>query len=297
MPHVEARILPRGPVPLVGFSKPEPEGYVALGCLLFFLIPLAPLIPALSNEPIVPMKVLVLLLLVPFIVPLVFYAINVRALRAKQLSDLAEASVREARDLTVKVLKLAERAASRQVKLASSISAAEAALAAARDEFTQGAFSPFWDAVERAARHIAEYGRHVESVDADANAYYSSLAGREHNLPVFPVQTTDLPPIRPVLDEFAAVVRIGQTNFQFANIYEHRRTRDVIIAGFKTLGEVINSLESAVVDAITSLDSTTRLGLASVSSRLDRVAEATEHVATESTTQSEALDDLRRRRV
>jgi hypothetical protein len=46
---------------------------------------------------------------------------------------------------------------------------------------------------------------------------------------------------------------MGQTTFQFANIWEHRRTREVMIAGFRTLGDAVNNLGPAVEGSLSGL--------------------------------------------
>ncbi len=55
---------------------------------------------------------------------------------------------------------------------------------------------------------------------------------------------------------------MGQTNFEFANIWEHRRTREVLIAGFHTLGEAVNNLTSVVDSSFYALQESLSTGVA-----------------------------------
>lgn len=92
------------------------------------------------------------------------------------------------------------------------------------------------------------------------------LNDREHTFPVFPVQLNTIPDPSDEIEELRRIVRLGQTNFQFANIWEHRRTREVSIAGFRTLGEAVNDLGATIEYSISNLQQ-------SVSSDLARVVD------------------------
>jgi hypothetical protein len=136
----------------------------------------------------------------------------------------------------------------------------------AESEYQENAFAPFWDAVESAARHLAEFNDKTKQLTQNAAGYYRGLEGRKHTFPAFPIQSQTIPDATPVLTELRRVVRMGQTNFQFANIWEHRRTREVLIAGFRTLGEAVNNLGTTIEYSIQDLRH-------SVSSDLARVIE------------------------
>jgi hypothetical protein len=55
------------------------------------------------------------------------------------------------------------------------------------------------------------------------------------------------------LKELQRVLRLGQTNFEFATIWEHRKTREVLISGFRNLGEAVSNLGFAVQSAMDEL--------------------------------------------
>ena len=64
---------------------------------------------------------------------------------------------------------------------------------------------------------------------------------------------TSLPVPNSILKEFNRIFRMAQKDFQFASIWEHRQTRNVLIAGFSTLGEVINNLEYTINASLSDL--------------------------------------------
>lgn len=146
------------------------------------------------------------------------------------------------------------------------VTEAAAWLRNAEAEFAANAYGPFWDAVENAAFHLSEFNGKANQLSHNASQYYENLNGRKHNFPVFPIQSTNLPDASPAVNDLRRVVRMGQTNFQFANIWEHRRTREVLIAGFQTLGEAINNLGSVIDHSIYDLQQ-------SVSSDMARLVE------------------------
>lgn len=131
-------------------------------------------------------------------------------------------------------------------------------------EFQSSAFAPFWDAIENAARFLDLCHASYAAIQSNRLKYYQVLAPSEHNFPVLESQLAALDDPSQALAEFRRLVRQGQTNLGFAQIWEHRATRQSIVAGFQTLADGIRHLEATLVK---SLDQLRR----SVSSDLARV--------------------------
>ncbi|HEX8396319.1 MAG TPA: hypothetical protein VF644_02660 [Pyrinomonadaceae bacterium] len=125
----------------------------------------------------------------------------------------------------------------------------------AEKEFNSNAFSPFWDAIEKAAIWLGNYNQKLKRISQNADDYYQKLNGEKHNFPDFPVKPKDLPDPSFVINEMRRITRLGQTNFQFANIWEHRRTRTAIVDGFRTLNEAVNNLGGTIENSISNLQS------------------------------------------
>jgi len=123
----------------------------------------------------------------------------------------------------------------------------------AQKEYNDNAFSPFWDAVENVAINLSVFNDEVKELSRNAIEYYRMLEGKEHTFPAFPANMGTIPDPSSVVNELRRTVRMGQTNFQFANIWEHRRTREVLIAGFRTLGEAVNNLGGAIEYSVSNL--------------------------------------------
>lgn len=154
----------------------------------------------------------------------------------------------------------------------------------AEREYTENAFGPFWDAVENAALHLSLFNDKAKQLSTLAGEYYRSLNGRHHTFPTFPIQASGVPDASITVNEMRRVIRMGHTNFQFANIWEHRRTREVLIAGFHTLGEAINNIGSVIDSSIFSLHQ-------SISSDTARLVE--EQITTRESLDSRLMDQNR----
>lgn len=165
----------------------------------------------------------------------------------------------------------------------------------AGDEYAENAFDPFWTAIENAAVNIDAFNQTVNTLSSNTRNYYAHLEGRNHTFPVFPVRPESLPDPRPVVKEFRRVVRMGQTNFQFANIWEHRKTREVLIAGFRTLGDAVNNLASVVEGEISSLRDTLHSDLVQVVEQQIRTREAAEKSVEEQAKTRQEVEKLKRK--
>jgi hypothetical protein len=62
-----------------------------------------------------------------------------------------------------------------------------------------------------------------------------------------------VPAGQPIADRLRGVVRKGQTSFQFATIYEQRRTNQILIAGFVTLGDALERLRTQIANDLGDL--------------------------------------------
>lgn len=139
---------------------------------------------------------------------------------------------------------------------------ASRALERAATEFNERAYGPFWDAVERAAKHLARYYSSVRLLTTGTREYYQLLKGRSHTFPSVGLTVSDIPDAKAVVSELKRVVRMGQTDFEFANIWEHRQTRKVMIAGFETLGDAIYNIGETIRKSIVNLDASLSSDLA-----------------------------------
>lgn len=181
---------------------------------------------------------------------------------ANQMED--QRLSKEANSLTSNLLQTYESSTELATELRQHLNRVPLLLREAENEYHDNAFAPFWDAVENAAQNLAALNEKANRLSGNAKDYYNKLNGRKHTFPAFPVQITTIPDASPVTKEFRRVVRMGQTNHDFADIYEHRRTREVLIAGFRTLGEAVNNLGATLEHSIYILQESVSSDLAKV---------------------------------
>ena len=124
----------------------------------------------------------------------------------------------------------------------------------AKDEFDSNAYAPFWDIIEGAARELAYINEMIRALADNAEVYHTSLQGLSHNFPPFAVSLQEAPKCDDVLNEFRRIVRLGQTNRDFAMIWEQRQTRKVLIAGFSTLRDAIYHMSDTIGDSTSLLE-------------------------------------------
>lgn len=202
---------------------------------------------------------------------------------------------REAQALTQRARALLKASIETNGALPDSLGRAARALKEAEKEYADSAFDPYWSAVEEAAGSLAAFDRGVRRLSQNAQDYYELLNGRLHNFPVFPVRMEALPDPAPVVEEFRRVVRMGQTDFHFANIWEHRKTRQVLFEGFRNLGDAVNNLGGAIMVSFSSLETSISSGLALASEEQARTREALAEQAGLTRTTIDARADEQRR--
>jgi hypothetical protein len=137
--------------------------------------------------------------------------------------------------------------------IGSSVERAQFYLDVAAREFAQHRYAPFWDAMEAAATAIGQCHACQGYLAFDIDQYVNVLGGRLHDFPSWDHAVSSIPEIEPALGRFAHLKNEAESDYQFASMREFRETRQVMIAGFKTLGEALRHLEHAVVDSISDL--------------------------------------------
>jgi hypothetical protein len=173
------------------------------------------------------------------------------------------------------------------------LSKASALLKQAETEYKDNAFAPFWDAIENAARQLGAFNDKAKQLTKNAEGYYRMLDGRKHTFPSFPIKSRTIPDATSALNDLRRIVRMGQTNFQFANIWEHRRTREVLIAGFRALGDAVNNLGATIEYSISDLQQSISSGVAKLVEEEIRTRETLDKRMVE---QNRALDNIQSRR-
>lgn len=166
----------------------------------------------------------------------------------KRVEDEAQYLTQSLRGLHEKSLNLLKEILEHRDKASSWLQSAER-------EYADSAFAPYWEAIEQATIQFAKYGQKIDDLSRIAGQYYGTLAGRNHTFPIFPVRLNSLPNVEKTLAEFYRVNRLGQTKYEFAQIWEHYKDRKVMLGNFEFLGVAIKNLEYAIEAALAGLES------------------------------------------
>ena len=98
-------------------------------------------------------------------------------------------------------------------------------------------FSRFWDAIESAA-HTLDLAREDYDIFLEISKMYADVAATRSDAQL------DMPPDpKPLLIQLGQLVRAAQTDFEFAAIYEQRRSRDALKTGFASIDDTLRALE------------------------------------------------------
>jgi hypothetical protein len=120
-------------------------------------------------------------------------------------------------------------------------------------EFKDRAFSPFWDAVERATISLGRFDQAIQTISNCSGRYRQILESFEGEAPPFTVGVTSIRGVsaaKPTTERLKSVVRVAQRDFQFATIYEQRKTNQILIQGFQTVAEAIYGMADRISSSI-----------------------------------------------
>ncbi len=160
--------------------------------------------------------------------------------------------------------------------LAIQLEGAERQLDRAEQEFTNHAFAPFWDAIEEAAGALARFDERVRQITAKSSHYmqliqkYSEGPAPEYSLPPDSIARLRVGTV--LAERMRSVVRNAQRDFQFAMIYEQRKTNQILVAGFTSLAQALDRMTDQVTSSIYDVTEAVRATTAELTAINSQVA-------------------------
>lgn len=133
---------------------------------------------------------------------------------------------------------------------------AEELLDQAEGDFEEGAFAPFWDSVERAAMKLGQFDDSVRTITTNAEQHTDVAKRYEGPPPPFPIvldSVTGMAAANTTNDRMRTIVRQAQRNFQFATIFEQRKTNQLLVAGFTNLAQALDGMGRRIESSIGGL--------------------------------------------
>ena len=151
------------------------------------------------------------------------------------------------------------------------IDQAERGCSRAEREFADGAFAPFWDAVEDAVTHLAQFDLGIQRMRTFRASYDNKVGSLDSAPPPFTVNANALPNAIRSADRLGRIVREAQRDFQFSSIFEQRKTNRLLVSGFANLGEALRDVRYSLESSIEGLSGTfsDSIGGLAVSNRED----------------------------
>lgn len=135
---------------------------------------------------------------------------------------------------------------------------AEQYLDQAEIDFADGAFAPFWDSIENAAKTLGRFHEGVCCIKNNSSRYTELIKKYENTPPIFPLAPQSVSKLgvgTATAERMKAIVRTAQRNFQFAVIYEQRKTNQILVAGFTNLAQALDRMTWQITDSISELAS------------------------------------------
>lgn len=154
------------------------------------------------------------------------------------------------------------------------LSQADTTLVHSDQLFKDRAFTPFWDSIEEVVDSLEKFNQRVGLINTSAKQYYELLEGREHSFPPFPVKSDQIPNPDTFVRRLSQVIAVAHRDFQFASIYEQRKTTSAVVAGFRSMQEAITRLGEDIVSSISSLQDSLDSGLQAIHSQLESMEES-----------------------
>ncbi len=136
------------------------------------------------------------------------------------------------------------------------LSFAEKHLDQAETDFADGAFAPFWDSIENAAKELAQFVQVVGEINYHSSRYTDFVKKYEGTPPQFPVSRWTISKLgvgTTTAERMKPIVRAAQRNFHFATIYEQRKTNQILLAGFTSLANALAQMTFQITARIDDL--------------------------------------------
>ena len=150
----------------------------------------------------------------------------------------------------------AEASVSASIKrLPTTLTQSKQSLVKAQAELNDGAFAPFWDAIENVMIALASYNEQVNQIKKGLEEV-GVIKGNSITKSSSSLTWCLSSEVTCVVSQMENLVRQAQKDFHFACIYEQRKTNKILIKGFSNLGNAIENMGDRIQDSLDSLERT-----------------------------------------
>ena len=198
-----------------------------------------------------------------------------------------------------KMIVLGEESISFFERLPKYLESAEKYLDQAKANFSYGAFAPFWDSIEEATKMLGHFDENIQRIKSNSSIYTTLIGKYEDTPPQFPLtrqSVTKLDVGAETAKRMSVIVWTAQRNFQFATIYEQRKTNQILVAGFANLAVALDQMTWKITRSIDDLagsvdvmTSTLDESLSAIHSRVGNVVDIVEKASQQTSQQHDEL--------
>lgn len=172
---------------------------------------------------------------------------------------------------------------------------AEESLDQAERDFKEGVFSPFWDSIEKATMQLGAFDEGVRTITINSLEYTKLAKSFKARAPRFPIveeSVRGMVAATTTSERMRSIVRKAQANPTFAQIYEQRRTNQILVAGFTSLATALDGMGQRIASSIDGLGSQISEMSLAMENSFSSLGESVE--ALHSTTKQNASDQEQR---
>jgi hypothetical protein len=175
--------------------------------------------------------------------------------------------IRVAADVTKRAFLCMDECRSVVENLGSACSQLGELIGRATEEFEAKAFSSFWDTVEQAGNITWKAKELLDELQKIKQSYSDALLGYQNTFPEIPYEAENLPELSGLLSQLRSAMRKAECSFEFAMIYEQRRTQNVLKDGIRGMVELQRQVDSSL-DLLRGQMASPRVGFAVTIPRL-----------------------------
>lgn len=190
---------------------------------------------------------------------------------AKQFEAAAAARKAEQNGYQEQMIVLGDNSLTLFESLPEHLKSAEEHLNQAEIDFSDGAFAPFWDSIENATRTLGHFAEGVQGIKNNSSQYTDLINMYKKVPPQFPLESKSVEKLTvgtSTAERMKAIVHIAQCNFQFATIYEQRKTNQILVAGFTNLAQALDQMTWQITNSIDELANSVNRSMNEVNLRL-----------------------------
>jgi|GEM_PF-2297514 len=123
----------------------------------------------------------------------------------------------------------------------------------AESELADDSVGAFWDEIEGATRRFAQYNNSIDTILSLAEDFTKRRELVESEFQPSALEAHAIPDGDHLLSRMSKIVKKARRNPQWETIFQQRRTNDILVRGFESLGNALDSLHDTLSSGLRDL--------------------------------------------